>query len=141
MNKPLTYQLKRLREERKLTQDDLAKAIGLSRSAITKYETGEREPDLETCKKLASFFNITLDELLNIGEGSQKNLSDLIDKSSLSSGKGVLKEISNGVFELEFSGILRPENVELLQKIDKLSGEQRKLVEMMVEQFLTREGE
>lgn len=58
-------QLKKLREERNLSQSDFAKDIGLTRSAISMYELGKREPNLETLKKFANFFNVSIDELID----------------------------------------------------------------------------
>lgn len=58
-------QLKKLREERNLSQSDFAKDIGLTRSAISMYELGKREPNLETLKKFADFFNVSIDELID----------------------------------------------------------------------------
>ena len=46
------------------TQDGLAAAIGMSRSAVSMYETGNREPDIETLEKIADYFNIDMDHLL-----------------------------------------------------------------------------
>ena len=55
--------LKQLREESNLNQSDLARIIGVSRSAIAMYERGEREPDFETEEALADFFNVPIDYL------------------------------------------------------------------------------
>lgn len=57
--------LKRLRQEKKLTQQKLADILGISRSAIGMYENGEREPDFETLEAIADFFNVRLDELIS----------------------------------------------------------------------------
>ena len=48
--------LKILRKSNNLTQDMLAKKLGLSRSAIGMYEKGSREPDYEILEKIADFF-------------------------------------------------------------------------------------
>jgi len=53
-----------LREERKLSQAEVSRALGISRSGFSMYELGEREPDMETVRKLASYFNVTTDYLL-----------------------------------------------------------------------------
>ncbi len=53
-----------LRKRAKLSQGDLANGIGLSRSAISMYELGKREPEFETLEVLASYFNVDLDFLL-----------------------------------------------------------------------------
>lgn len=55
--------LQGLRKERHLTQEELAKAIGVSRSTVGMYEQGKREPDFETEEKIADFFNVTLNYL------------------------------------------------------------------------------
>lgn len=56
--------LKKLRGKR--TQDDIAKAIGISRARYSHYENGIREPDLDTLHRLADYFNATTDQLLGI---------------------------------------------------------------------------
>lgn len=53
-----------LREERKLSQVEVAKALGMSRSGFSMYELGQREPDMEMVRKLADYFNVTTDYLL-----------------------------------------------------------------------------
>lgn len=52
---------KELRLERNLTLRELAKYIGISYSTIACYETEQREPNIETIKKLTSFFEVSLD--------------------------------------------------------------------------------
>lgn len=56
--------LKRLREQKKMTQAELGKILKISPSAIGMYEHGRREPDIPTLKKIASFFNVSIDYLL-----------------------------------------------------------------------------
>lgn len=52
-----------LRTEKNITQAELAKAIGISRSALALYETEKREPSIDTLNKLASHFNVWVDYL------------------------------------------------------------------------------
>lgn len=56
--------LKKLRKEKSLSQRELAKTLHLSPSTIAMYETGQREPDSETLKKIADFFDVTIDYLM-----------------------------------------------------------------------------
>lgn len=56
--------LKGLREDRDLTQEELAEFLKITRSALGNYETGLREPDISTLVKISDFFNISLDYLL-----------------------------------------------------------------------------
>jgi transcriptional regulator with XRE-family HTH domain len=56
--------LRKLRQERKLTQLELSKMLQISASAIGMYEQGRREPDHDTLAKIADFFNVSTDYLL-----------------------------------------------------------------------------
>lgn len=56
--------LKILRKERKLTQEQLAEKLNVSRQAITKWETSDGIPDIENLKQISEFFNISIDELV-----------------------------------------------------------------------------
>ena len=52
--------LKHLRTQDGLTQQDLADALGISKSTISMYENGNREPDFETLENIADYFNIDM---------------------------------------------------------------------------------
>lgn len=52
------------RKDQNMTQRELAKAVGITASAITQYETGARKPDIVTLKKLAAALHCTADQLL-----------------------------------------------------------------------------
>ncbi|WP_035172041.1 helix-turn-helix domain-containing protein [Caldanaerobius polysaccharolyticus] len=56
--------LKKLRKSHNMTQDELAEMLSLSRSAISLYETGRREPDYSILTKLADIFDVSVDYLL-----------------------------------------------------------------------------
>lgn len=58
--------LKELRHEKNLSQTDIAKALGVTRQAISLYEKGDREPKLETWQKLANFFEVPTEYLIGI---------------------------------------------------------------------------
>lgn len=63
--------LKILRKEASLTQEELAKNLRLAKSTISMYESGSREPDFETLEAIADFFNVDMDYLL--GKSDIKN--------------------------------------------------------------------
>ena len=64
--------IRQLRARRGLSQDQLAAALGVSRSAVSMYETSQREPDFETCEAIADFFNIDMDYLLGRSDVERK---------------------------------------------------------------------
>lgn len=57
--------IKKERLKKDITQSELAKMIGVSPSTIGMYEQNRREPDSESLLKLADFFNVSTDYLLN----------------------------------------------------------------------------
>lgn len=57
--------IKALRTIFGLTQEELAKELDISRSSLSLYETGKREPDYELLRKICKYFNVTADYLLN----------------------------------------------------------------------------
>ncbi|MEK5332702.1 helix-turn-helix domain-containing protein [Lysinibacillus sp. FSL W8-0992] len=67
----LGKKLKNLRGKR--TQEEIAKAVGLSRARYAHYENDIREPDLETLERFADFFDVSIDYLL--GRTEKQNLT------------------------------------------------------------------
>lgn len=55
---------KQLRLASSFTQAEMAEKLGISKSTISMYENGNREPDFETLEKIADFFNVDIDYLL-----------------------------------------------------------------------------
>ena len=55
--------LKQLRKEKNLTQEELARELNISKSAISMYENGNRKPDYETLEIIADFFNVDMEYL------------------------------------------------------------------------------
>lgn len=57
----ITESLKKIRKQYKLTQEDVAKFLGISRSGYTYYETGKSQPSIEMLKKLSAIYDTTID--------------------------------------------------------------------------------
>ena len=60
--------IQELRKQKGLTQEELAEKLYVSRTAISKWESGRGYPNIESLKVLAKFFSVTVDELLSSGE-------------------------------------------------------------------------
>ncbi len=66
-----------LRKNKNLSQEELSKETGITRSAIGMYETGKREPDIETIKLFARYFGVDMNTIL--GENNEiTGISDRI---------------------------------------------------------------
>lgn len=57
-------QIKILREQKGLTQADLARGTGISQVSICRYESGEREPSISILRRIARFLECSVDDLL-----------------------------------------------------------------------------
>ena len=78
--------LQALRKQKGLTQEELAEALHVSRTAVSKWESGRGYPNIDSLKATAAFFGVTVDallsgeELLTIAEDDHKNKrSHLLD--------------------------------------------------------------
>ena len=74
--------LKVLRAEHNLTQDDLADKIYVTRTAISKWETDNGYPSIESLKQIAMLFNTTVDELINDEDLKHKEDLELKDSKT-----------------------------------------------------------
>ena len=101
--------IRRLREDRGIKQSEIADLIGMHRSNYSKIETGQREISVAAVDKIAGFFNMTIDELVHLGEDIPKEVS-MEDKTTT-------------------------EQVKLIQELDP---EEKNMIFKMVETFLTK---
>lgn len=57
--------LAKIRKIKKYSQQKVAMDLSISREAISYYENGKRNPDIETLCKLSKYFNVSIDYLIN----------------------------------------------------------------------------
>ena len=67
----LGEKLKNLREDRDLTQSELAKEINMTQRKISYIENNQYEPSIEDIREICLFFRVSADYLLNLPENSQ----------------------------------------------------------------------
>ena len=101
--------IKTLREEKDLTQQQVAELIHMHRSNYSKVEKGERDLSLESVNKIAKYFGLTIDQLVNFN-GNMPDEVTVEDKSLL-------------------------EQVKLISQLEE---EERSMVFKMIDTFLTK---
>lgn len=71
--------LRKARKDKHLTQKEVADKLGVAPITISRYETGDREPDLDTLYKIADIYNIKISELLglHVTQEESENLREL----------------------------------------------------------------
>ena len=107
--------LKELRENRNLTQAELAKLLKVSPSAIGMYEQGRRDPDSSTLKKLSVLFNVSVDYLLD----NQPPQNDTLPALTLKDERQIAKDLENIVDTLNGAAAMSddPEDEEDLEML------------------------
>lgn len=66
--------LKELRRARRITQLKLAMDLNLTQNTVSRYETGEREPGIAELVRIADYFHISVDYLLERTDNPEMNL-------------------------------------------------------------------
>ena len=110
-NKIFSERIRKLRTDRKLTMDALAKELGLSKSRISMWENNGVVPRDEVLKQLSSFFGVSTDFLLGneAMEGKEPQESPelqfiqrglkCMDEEQLKKAKAVLTSVFDEIFE------------------------------------------
>ena len=88
--------IQELRKQKGLTQEELAEKLFVSRTAISKWESGRGYPNIDSLKAIAEFFNITIDELL-----SSKQLLSIAEQDSMAKTQQI-RDLTFGLLDLSF---------------------------------------
>lgn len=82
MNILLSEQLKKLRKQKENTQEDLANHLGISTQAVSKWERNEGYPDITLLPAIASYYNVSIDDLLGVGDiAKSKKIQSYSDRN------------------------------------------------------------
>ena len=100
-----------LRDKANLTQDELAKKLGITNKAVSKWENGKAKPTIDILKKLSILFNIPIENLLQIKEAkNKKNITKIVITGGPCAGKTTaMSWIQNMFTDLGYHVIFIPE--------------------------------
>ena len=120
-NTPLGKKLLNLRKEYKMTQNDVAEILGMSRTSFSKYENGIANPPLQVLRKIAAIYNVGLEYLI-FDENTLIRLNDPLNENDETA-------------EVPFSKItdLKPIEKEIIGKFRTLTDEEKT---EFIEQFM-----
>ena len=88
----ISDKIRKLREERKFTQQQIADSLNIDRSTYAYYELGKTKPDVYTVMKLSKIFNVSYADILSDEREDNLNLSD--NSENLKLIKGISTTIS-----------------------------------------------
>lgn len=95
--------LQELRKSRGFTQEELAEALFVSRTAISKWESGRGYPSIDSLKEIARFFSVTIDELL-----SGEKLLSIAEKENQSNMQNLCSMLAGAIDLFYFLLIVLP---------------------------------
>lgn len=132
--------LKQLRQEKKLTQSELADRLKIGRSALAMYELGKRSPKYKTIDTFADFFNVSADYLRGktssrhgeiLSSKQQKAWFNQIKETAKKEGHNIpdsiqtLPELSTFIEESKLEGIIKSQR-ETINKLAAMNEQLRK---------------
>ena len=88
--------IKRLRLQKELTQENLSEFLGVTSQSVSNWERGETYPDITMLPEIAGFFNVSVDELLGVNraEDEAEIIKELETYDNLRDGRSKLEIIS-----------------------------------------------
>ena len=82
--------IKKFRENKKLTQDDMAEMLNVTRQAISNWETEKTQPDIDTLQKIAQVLEVSVEEIIY---GTKREFTTVVNNNTV---KNVTKGLSFG---------------------------------------------
>ena len=114
-----------LRHKKNMTLKELGNALNMRDNTLSQYENNKREPKLETWRKLADFFNVSVEYLMGLSDSPAPGLSDMAGD--------ITKPLTISYKSL-FSITNNPNFLEINKKIDNLTDYQKRAI---IQNFLT----
>jgi len=100
----------KLRNRAGLSQAELAREIGVTNKAVSKWEVGKAKPNVETIRKLAALFQVSVDDLLKSRDESKAEISKIVITGGPCAGKSTaMSWIQNAFTQMGYKVLFVPE--------------------------------
>lgn len=109
-NEVFRQELHKLRRQRGISQEELGRSVGVNKSTISKYERGIIVPTLDVAKRIASFFGVTVESLVN----PDTSTSDCITLQNAKDIIGMPKNYIKALKIAEANGITAEQLINLI---------------------------
>ena len=108
--------LKRLRRKNDMTQEQLSRRLGLTKSVISAYETGMRMPSYDVLIAIARIFKVTTDFLLGVEQKQEVDFSGLTEaeKAAIAQYKAHMQRIGDPCVNGVLRRIIRDEEYHIM---------------------------
>ena len=132
----LGEKIKKYREEKKLTQMEVAEVLGVKPTTISKYEAGTLEPNIESLKKLAELFEVSVDKLIKEDEFdvSKINVLEVLREQKEMKLKGNLYHKTQIIFAYNTNHIegskLTEDQTRYIYEMNTLSTEKESIINL-----------
>ena len=80
MSENINSQITKLRKRMNITQEELAKAVGVTNQSVSKWESGICCPDIQLLPVLAKFFGVTIDELMGVNTTQEITMQSICNE-------------------------------------------------------------
>lgn len=120
--------IREARKSKKMTQEDLAKKLGVKRSVISKYETGQIEPPLPQLRKIADALNVTLAYFLGYGNIEDAQLINATQNHNIDKMREILGVEKDVLVSVLNRRELQHRLTNIVDRIDKLNPNGQQIV-------------
>lgn len=120
--------IKEIRKKNKLTQDELAKKVGISKNGLWNYENDKREISIELIQKIADTFNVPLSDLIEEENPIRKTQKEIEKLKSIIFDLTIKSAEQTNIFDSLLNELIdNPENEEIKEKLALAEEESNKI--------------
>lgn len=111
--------LKYIRNELRLSQDELAGELGVSRQSISKWESGSAYPEIDKLIMISNFFDVSIDYLLKDSYAADGIGAESIDRTVLKflASSADMEKISKRLIDIAEDGIIEGDEIKEIEQI------------------------